>query len=79
MSPDDAQRLGVDCETVAVRIDSGDRDLEFRDVMVVSRRISGSSCLDTDEANAGGVRAGDQAVLVLPGHDRSRISGMSSP
>jgi acetate kinase len=68
------------CETVSVRIDSGDRDLEFRDVMVrVAADFRLELHLDTDEANAAGVRAGDQAVLVLPGHDQSRISGMSSP
>jgi acetate kinase len=81
MSPADAQRLGVrDCETVAVRIDSDGRDVEFRDVMVrVAAQFRLELHLDTDEANAAGVRPGDQALLVLPGQDQSRISGRSSP
>jgi acetate kinase len=68
MSPDDARRLGVrDCDVVAVRIDTDGRDLQFGDVMVrVSPQFRLELHLDTDEANAAGVRAGDYAELVVP-------------
>jgi acetate kinase len=81
MSPDDARRLGVrDCDVVAVRVDTDGRDLEFGDVMVrVSPQFRLELHLDTDEANAAGVRAGDYAELVVPRQDQSRISGRSSP
>ena len=81
MSPDDARRLGVrDCEVIAVRIDTDGRDLQFGDVMVrVSPQFRLELHLDTDEANAAGVREGDYAELVVPRHDQSRISGRSSP
>ena len=67
MSPDDARRLGVrDCDVVAVRIDTDGRDLQFGDVMVrVSPQFRLELHLDTDEANAAGVRAGDCAELVV--------------
>ena len=81
MSPEDARRLGVrDCDVVAVRIDTDGRDLQFGDVMVrVSPKFRLELHLDTDEANAAGVRPGDYAELVVPRHDQSRISGRSSP
>lgn len=81
MSPDDAKRLGVrDHDKVAVRIDSADRDLTFKDVVVrVSPDFQLEMHLDTDEANAAGVQAGDYGELVLPSHAQSRISGKSSP
>lgn len=68
MSPDDAQRLGVaDCDIVSVRIDSNGRDLTFGDVSVrVAPQFTLELHLDTDEANAAGVQAGDFAELVKP-------------
>ena len=72
MSPDDARRLGVrDCDVVAVRIDTDGRDLQFGDVMVrVSPQFQLELHLDTDEANAAGVRPGDYAELLLPRQGR---------
>ena len=68
MSPEDARRLGVrDCDVVAVRIDTDGRDLQFGDVMVrVSPQFRLELHLDTDEANAAGVKPGDYAELLLP-------------
>jgi propanediol utilization protein len=68
MSPDDAGRLGVhDCGVVTVRIDTDGRDLQFGDVMVrVSPQFRLELHLDTDEANAAGVKPGDYAELLLP-------------
>jgi acetate kinase len=68
MSPADAQRLGVgDCGSVSVKMDSDGRDLVFNDVSVrVSPQFTLELHLDTDEANAAGVRAGDFAEIVLP-------------
>ena len=64
MSPDDAQRLGVrDCETVAVRIDSDGRDLEFRDVMV---RVAVDFRLELHLDYGGAVLEGDEREY--PGH-----------
>jgi acetate kinase len=72
MSPDDAQRFGLgDCDVVAVRIDTDGRDLQFGDVMVrVSPQFHLELHLDTDEANASRVSAGDYAELVLPRSDQ---------
>lgn len=66
MSPDDARRLGIaDGDSVSVQIDSAGRDLVFRDVSVrVSPDFKLELHLDTDEANAAGVQAGDFAELV---------------
>jgi acetate kinase len=68
MSPADAQRLGVsDCGSVSVRMDSDGRDLVFNDVSIrVSPQFTLELHLDTDEANAAGVRAGDFAQIVVP-------------
>jgi acetate kinase len=65
MNPLDAERLGIaDCDRVAVRIDSADRDLTFSDVSVrVAPQFSLELHLDTDEANAAEVKAGDYALL----------------
>jgi acetate kinase len=67
MSVDDAKRLGVrDHDVVAVRIDSNDRDLTFNDVSVrVAPDFRLELHLDTDEANAAGVKQGDVAELVV--------------
>lgn len=68
MNVDDAARLGVaDHEIVSVRIDSASRDLTFSDVTVrVHPAYTLELHLDTDEANAAGVRQGDMAQLVVP-------------
>jgi acetate kinase len=68
MNPLDAERLGIaDCDTVAVRIDSADRDLTFSDVSVrVAPQFTLELHLDTDEANAAEVKAGDYALLETP-------------
>jgi acetate kinase len=74
MSPDDALRLGVgDCGSVCVKIDSDGRDLVFKDVSVrVAPQFTFELHLDTDEANAAGVRAGDLAEIVLPAAPRTQ-------
>ncbi len=66
MNPADAQRLGVtDHDSVQVRIDSDGRDTVFSDVSVrVSEKFELRLHLDTDEANAAGVRSGDTCELV---------------
>jgi acetate kinase len=66
MNPEDARRLGVvEGEVVSVRIDSRGRDLVFDDVSVrISPGFTLELHLDTDEANAAGVSAGDSAELV---------------
>ena len=67
MNPVDALRLGItDCDTVSVRIDSAGRDLTFEDVSVrIAPQFTLELHLDTDEANAAEVRAGDYAELRL--------------
>ncbi|HEU4779607.1 MAG TPA: PduL/EutD family phosphate acyltransferase, partial [Steroidobacteraceae bacterium] len=55
----------TDCGTVSVRIDSQGRDLTFNDVSVrVSPQFRLELHLDTDEANAAQVGAGDYALLI---------------
>jgi acetate kinase len=68
MSPVDAALFGIsDCDTVSVRIDSEGRDLTFADVSVrVAPDFTLELHLDTDEANAAGVKAGDRAELLRP-------------
>lgn len=68
MSPADAQRLGVhDRQVVRVAIDSDGRDLEFGDVVVrVDPNYRLELHLDTDEANACGLRHGDHAWFLGP-------------
>jgi acetate kinase len=67
MSPQDAEHAGIaDCDVVSVRIDSAGRDVTFGDVSVrVSPSFTLELHLDTDEANAAEVKAGDFAELVL--------------
>lgn len=67
MHPDDAARLGVrDHQPVQVRIDSDGRDLTFGDVVVrISPEFKLEMHLDTDEANAAGVRQGDSGELLV--------------
>ena len=67
MQPEDAEHYGVqDGDVVSVAVDSGGRDLVFGDVLV---RVKGSYLLemhiDTDEANAADLSAGDSGVLAL--------------
>lgn len=67
----EAARLGVaDGDRVSVRVPAGDRHLVFEDVHL---RVAGDFALelhlDTDEANAAGLRTGDSVELLL-GHER---------
>jgi acetate kinase len=66
MNLHEAGILGVaDSDTVSVRIDSQGRDLTFADVRVrVAPHFTLELHLDTDEANAAQVGAGDYALLV---------------
>lgn len=66
MSDADAARLGVrDCQRVRVRIDSDGRDLTFDDVTVrVAPTFRLELHLDTDEANAAGLKPGDAGELI---------------
>jgi acetate kinase len=68
MSPADAQRLAVrDRDVVRVAIDSDGRDLVFGDVVVrVDDAYRLELHLDTDEANACGLRHGDRASFLGP-------------
>jgi acetate kinase len=68
MSPQDARRLGVtDGEAVEVKVDSNGRDLVFGDVLVrIAPDFQLELHLDTDEANAAGVKSGDYGELLLP-------------
>ncbi len=68
MNPRDAASFGIaDCDIVAVRIDSEGRDLTFGDVSVrVAPQFTLELHLDTDEANAAEVKAGDLAELIKP-------------
>jgi acetate kinase len=66
MSPTDAERLQLrDHDCVAVQIESDQRDLIFQDVTVrVAADYKLELHLDTDEANAAGLRNGDTALLL---------------
>jgi acetate kinase len=66
MNDADASRLGVhDHDVVAVKVDSDGRDLVFSDVTVrVSPSFNLELHLDTDEANAAGLKQGEFVVLV---------------
>jgi propanediol utilization protein len=66
MSEQDAERLGVrDGATVQVKVDSDGRDLVFGDVTVrTAPDFELELHLDTDEANAAGVKDGDVAELL---------------
>jgi acetate kinase len=68
MSPPDAERLGVrDGQTVQVKVDSKDRDLMFGDVTVrIAPDFKLELHLDTDEANAAGIKNGDCGELLIP-------------
>jgi acetate kinase len=72
MNPDDARSFGItDCNTVSVKIDSAGRDLTFNDVSVrVAPEFTLELHLDTDEANAAEVKAGDFAELIQHGSGR---------
>lgn len=62
----EAQRLGLrDGQSVAVRVDSNGRDLIFGDITVrVAADFHFELHLDTDEANAAGIRNGDRGELL---------------
>lgn len=68
MSEEDAARLDLkDLDRVAVTTHGHNRELQFRDVLVrVSPGYELELHLDTDEANAAGLRAGDYAMLERP-------------
>ena len=74
MSVADAERLGVhDYQSVSVRIDSEGRDLTFSDVTVrVAPEFKLELHLDTDEANAAGLKTGDVGELILDGAAQRR-------
>lgn len=65
MSPEDAENFGVeDRQWVMVRV-GGERGIIFDDVLVrVSSKYRLDMHLDTDEANAAGIKNGDQGVLI---------------
>ena len=67
MSPQDAERWGVqDGQTVQVKVDSRDRDLVFGDVTVrIAPDFRLELHLDTDEANAAGIKNGDRGELLI--------------
>jgi len=67
MSPQDAERWGVqDGQTVQVKVDSKDRDLVFGDVTVrIAPDFRLELHLDTDEANAAGIKNGDRGELLI--------------
>jgi propanediol utilization protein len=64
MAPGDALRYGVrDKSIVRVRI-GGDRELTFGDVLVrVDPNFKLAMHIDTDEANAANVKAGEQGYI----------------
>ena len=66
MDPQNAAALGIrDGQVVQVRIDSDGRDMVFGDVTVrIGPDFHLELHLDTDEANAAGVTAGDRAELL---------------
>jgi acetate kinase len=66
MSPADAQRFGLhDHDAVQVKLDTAGRDVTFADVVVrVSPQFQTELHLDTDEANAAGITAGQTAELI---------------
>jgi acetate kinase len=65
MSPSDAERFALaDKDRVEVSTEGSNRRMVFRDVLVrVSPNYRLELHLDTDEANAAGLRAGDYATL----------------
>jgi acetate kinase len=65
MTPDDALRYGVrDKSVVRVQVATGDRELEFGDVLVrVSSSYRLAMHIDTDEANAANVQTGAQGFI----------------
>lgn len=67
MSTEEADELGVrDHDIVAVRVASKERELVFGDVVVrVAPDFRLQMHLDTDEANAAGVRSGDYGELLV--------------
>ncbi|MCL6614691.1 MAG: phosphate propanoyltransferase, partial [Firmicutes bacterium] len=68
MAPADAEEFGVaDGESVHV-LAGGERGLVFAEVLVrVKKDFALELHLDTDEANAAGVKNGDSAALLVPG------------
>jgi putative phosphotransacetylase len=68
MTPEDADRLGVrDRETIMVRV-PGERALVFDEVLArVHETFTWEMHIDTDEANAAGLKNGDLVTIVKKG------------
>lgn len=75
MNPQDAGRLRVqDGQIVQVKVDSNDRDLVFGDVTVrIAPDFRLELHLDTDEANAAGIKSGDCGELLIPDRAPDRL------
>lgn len=65
-TPEEAIQLGVkDMDTVSVAVEGGERSLIFGDVLVrVRNDFALEFHVDTDEANAAGLKNGDQVRIV---------------
>jgi len=65
LHPDDAERMNVkDKQVVSVRT-GGERGITFANVVCrVSEHFALDMHIDTDEANAGGIKNGDKGILV---------------
>lgn len=65
-TPEEAIQLGVkDMDTVSVAVEGGERSLIFGDVLVrVRNDFALEFHVDTDEANAAGLKNGDQVHIV---------------
>ena len=66
MHPDDAQNFHVnDGDLVNVNVNSNGRDLTFGDVLIrVSDKFQLEMHIDTDEANAAGLKSKDVGTLM---------------
>jgi len=78
MHQDDAKRLCVrDGDLVNVAVDSNGRDLTFGDVLIrVSETFRLEMHIDTDEANAAGLKPRDVGTL-SPLHDHAKVVDIS--
>ena len=67
MTPADAERLGLkDKQLVSVRVKEGERALTFDEVLVrVSEKFALDFHVDTDEANAAGLKNGQLVEIIL--------------
>lgn len=78
MHPNDAERLRVcDGDLVDVAVDGNGRDLTFGDVLIrVNENFRLEMHIDTDEANAAGLRPHDVGTLA-PLHDHAQVVDIS--